>query len=242
MTLMERRRGMMGASNAGGNILGAFPRIMDLAVDISLAEFEGNKVTLDLTGKDLELGQQLFKNKLPVTDAEIVIKCNTITLNGSEVFSFNGKDCKSITFVCNQDYLSVRRVFTGGTGSNKNCLEFYGLPLYVVSAAAGNYGPFGRANFRHADFVENVTTGVFYLGQCSLLDDSTCISVANALNAGSPDTVTFHATPKARLASIMGRVESVTSGEETYNRFVQDDSGSVSLQDFITTTKGWTLG
>lgn len=242
MSLLVRRRAMMGASNAGGNILGAFPKIMDLSVDISLAEFDGNKVTLDLTGKNLELRQQLFWNTPPVTDAEITIKCNTITQTGGGIFTFSGRNVKSITFVCNQDYLRVQGILTGGTNNAKNCLEFYGLPLYVVKAASGNYGPFGRANFRHADFVENVTTGVLYLGGCELLDDSTCISAANALNAGSPNTVTFHKTPKARLASLMGRVESVTSGEETYNRFVQDDSGSVSLQDFITTTKGWALG
>lgn len=242
MTLMERRRAMMETSTAGSNILGAFPSIRNLAVDISLAEFEGNKVTLDLTGKDLQTNGQLFLNKPPVTDAEIVIKCNTITQNGPNIFSFNGRNVKSITLVCNQDYLVISNVLTGGTGGFLNCLDFYGLPFYCDKAASGNYGYFGRANFRHANFVENVVIGAFYVGGCSLLDDSTCISVANALNAGSPNTVTFNATPKARLATIMGRVESVTSGEETYDRFVQDDAGSVSLQDFITTTKGWTLG
>lgn len=233
----------MGMSSPCSSILEGFPVIKSLQVDISVADIQNGKLLLDLSGKHLDLATRLFYGDVPVSDLDITIKCDTLGITvGASAFTFASKNVRSITFVCNQDYLIVSGIVTGGTGTATNCLNFYGLPFYVTSAASGNYGPFGRANFVHADFVENVATGEFYIGKCSLLDDHTCISVANALNAGSPNTITYHSTPKGRLATIMGRVESVTNNEETYSKFVEDDSGTMSLQDFITNVKGWTLG
>lgn len=66
---------------------------------------------------------------------------------------------------------------------------------------------------------------------CSALTDDTLISIANAL-AGIY-TLKLNATPKARLDSIMG---TVTGGV-----FSKSASGTISLEDFIAVTKGWTI-
>lgn len=88
---------------------------------------------------------------------------------------------------------------------------------------------------------ENKQTSVLCFASCPLLTDASLVSIANGLSGTTVNTLTLHATPKARCASIMGTVSQVTSGGETYDFFTADENGTVSLQSFITTTKGWTL-
>lgn len=72
----------------------------------------------------------------------------------------------------------------------------------------------------------------FSLANSSALTDASLVNIANALPTGSA-TLTLHATPKANLSTILG---TVTSGV-----YEKDDSGTVTLLDFITNTKGWTV-
>lgn len=65
------------------------------------------------------------------------------------------------------------------------------------------------------------------------MTDTTLISVANCLVAGVAKTLSLHATSKARCSSIMGN--------NVDGLFVADENGTMSLVDFITTVKGWTL-
>lgn len=71
----------------------------------------------------------------------------------------------------------------------------------------------------------------------SNLTDESLVSIANALLDTYTGTITFHNTPKARLASIMGTV----SSDGTLSTFAIDENGTVSLQDFLTVTKGATI-
>lgn len=66
------------------------------------------------------------------------------------------------------------------------------------------------------------------------------ISLANALKGAH--TLRLSATAKAKLSGIMGTVSQETAEDVTYDIFTESESGTVSLEDFITTTKGWTLG
>lgn len=68
--------------------------------------------------------------------------------------------------------------------------------------------------------------------QSSLLTDASLVNIANALPVGA-FTLSLHATPKGRLTSIMG---TVTDGV-----FTEGASGTVTLMDFITNTKEWTV-
>lgn len=74
--------------------------------------------------------------------------------------------------------------------------------------------------------------------------NETLVSLANALMAAptSSLTLTLSATAKAKLAGIMGDVSQVTDGDTSYDLFTANEAGSTSLESFITTTKGWTLG
>jgi len=74
----------------------------------------------------------------------------------------------------------------------------------------------------------------------SALDNDSLISIANGLGAvESEHTLKLHATPKSRLVQIVGTV--TLDPTETHHIFTESVSGSVTLQDFITTTKGWTI-
>ena len=72
------------------------------------------------------------------------------------------------------------------------------------------------------------------------IDNDSLISIANGLGAvESEHTLKLHATPKSRLMQIVGTV--TLDPTETHHIFTESVSGSVTLQDFITTTKGWTI-
>ena len=108
-------------------------------------------------------------------------------------------------------------------------------------------------NLKEVKFVPNSIPFLFALtfGDCSSLSDASIISIANGLKDGvTGQTLTLHATPKARTLEIMGNVSQrtkiINEGTEseetiTYNFFTQDDNGEMSLNAFITTVKGWTL-
>ena len=93
-------------------------------------------------------------------------------------------------------------------------------------------------------FLENsITVSGIPLGNSNSLSDDSLISIANALviSTDTTCTVTLHATPKARCGEILGTVSAVTEGDTTYDFFTQDEAGTVTLTEFITNTKGWTL-
>lgn len=72
----------------------------------------------------------------------------------------------------------------------------------------------------------------FSLANSSALTNASLVSIANALPTASA-TLTLHATPKANLSTIVGTV--------TDGTFTADENGTVTLMDFITNTKGWTV-
>lgn len=83
----------------------------------------------------------------------------------------------------------------------------------------------------------SMTTTNWYLGTMSALTDDSLVSIANALKDTYSGTITFHATPKARLSTIMGTV-ATSNGLST---FTKSASGTVTLENFLTVTKGATL-
>lgn len=89
-------------------------------------------------------------------------------------------------------------------------------------------------------FVENdVSVSANVQGQ-NLSNDS-LVSLANALASATGVTLTLHANAKTKCNAITGYSESVTVDDVTYDRFVADENGTVTLMDFITNTKGWTV-
>lgn len=146
---------------------------------------------------------------------------------------------------------TLKPTFSGSQGalfsSSSNLVTVEGLiDLSSVSVAnvyaATNYGNafYNCSKLETIRFVPGTmsmaTTG-WYLSWCAKLTDESLVSIANALKDTYAGTITFHATPKARLSTIMGTVTS----DGTLSTFAIDDSGTVSLMDFLTTTKGATI-
>lgn len=120
--------------------------------------------------------------------------------------------------------------------------KILGTPIKLYTLGSGASKRINSSSLNEIYFLPNtcttggdgVTTGV--------LIDASLVSLANALKAVSSQTIKLtNATTKAKCSTIMGTVSQVTEGGETYDFFTQDASGTVTLADFITTTKGWTL-
>lgn len=93
----------------------------------------------------------------------------------------------------------------------------------------------GASKLREVRFKANtLKISMAYINTSPLLSDASLISIANGLNGSvTGQSITLHETPKARCGEIMGANSS--------GAFVASDSGTLSLADFITTVKGWTL-
>lgn len=134
-------------------------------------------------------------------------------------------------------------------GGRKALKTIQGILDFTNITRADAYNGTGASNnmFYNCSALENLEivagsmallTTNWNLSWCSALSDNSLVTIANALKDAYSGTVTFHATPKARLSSILGTV-SVNDG---LSIFEINAGGSVNLQDFLTTTKGVTLG
>ena len=73
-----------------------------------------------------------------------------------------------------------------------------------------------------------------YINTSPLLSDASLVSIANGLSGSvTGQSITLHATPKTRCSTLMGNNLS--------GNFEADEQGSMSLETFVTTVKGWTL-
>ena len=178
---------------------------------------------------------------------KFTLNCRKVPATGSgvvmNVLFYNGAAIKEIEFnTLESPYVSLgTSCFQGST-----CVvETIGgnTPISLKTQTSGSYRMFqGNTHIKDVLFYENYSATTIDFGQCSAFTDNTLISIANALQVpASTATLTLHATPKARLSTITGFVGSVTRDEETYDKFVADANGNVTLQDFITNIKGWTI-
>lgn len=81
----------------------------------------------------------------------------------------------------------------------------------------------------------------YQLGGMPNLSDDTLISIANACVKDVTTGIKLHPAAKARCTDITGTVSAVNDGDVTYDRFTKSEEGSVTLEYFITTSKGVTL-
>ena len=76
------------------------------------------------------------------------------------------------------------------------------------------------------------TEGIIF--SSNVLTDASLVTIANALSTASAgQTLTHASTAKARCSTLMGNNDNGT--------FVADENGVMTLADFITNIKGWTL-
>ncbi len=141
---------------------------------------------------------------------------------------------KEIEILCDLSHMTVaaRFVYSDLTYSDAAItgtpLDFSGLTawnetLHMIGLEEVRFAP---SSLKMASIsIDNAYTAAF--------SDDTWVSFANALYSETAGTFGIGATAQATIASIMGTVSDGV--------FTKDASGSVSLSDFITTTKGWTL-
>ena len=132
---------------------------------------------------------------------------------------------------------STDRVFRAA----QNLTEIH--PLFVCRGSLGRpHENNGLVNLEVVKFKENASDAdINWLGNSSKLTNDSLVSVANAMVATSPSTLTINETPKAKLSQITGTVSQKTEDNVTYDFFTADANGAVTLADFITNTKGWTI-
>lgn len=95
-------------------------------------------------------------------------------------------------------------------------------------------------SLKSISFKQNCIQVPISFSSSSLLSVSSCVSVANGLSESVSDkSITFHSTTKSQLDTILGTVS--LDPTETFHIFTEDASGTVTLTDFITNTKGWTI-
>lgn len=88
-------------------------------------------------------------------------------------------------------------------------------------------------------FVENTISANFSVSSLQDLNDLSIISIANGFNEAVTATATFSTAQKSKLNTILGTVS--LDPTETFHIFTEDASGTVTLADFITNVKGWTI-
>lgn len=152
----------------------------------------------------------------------------------------------------NQFYQAFNVVYGGGTDKAPNFKTCTGLDFRLCGNANYKVG----STFAQCKNLENVTLVPNTLGQLDLkgqsynwlefqhspkLTTASLVSIANGLCALNTSRVVLHATSKTNCNGIMGRVEQRTDDTGTYDFFVQDDSGTMTLTNFITSVKGWTI-
>lgn len=131
--------------------------------------------------------------------------------------------------------------------NNRKCSAILGTPLDFTSVTSAINSVWGRNTTNYASgeamFVRYKPNTLHVnhniAGERTLSTDS-LISIANGLRSGS-NTITLYTDIKALCPAIMGTVSQVTEDDVTYDFFTADASGSVTLENFITQTKGWTI-
>lgn len=106
--------------------------------------------------------------------------------------------------------------------------------ISYTSTASINTGAFANAyNLIEVRFAENNIHNSHTYGSAVLSDES-LVSIANGLDGTiTGKTLKLHQTSKANCANITGTNDNGT--------FVADENGTLTLTDFITAVKGWTL-
>lgn len=147
------------------------------------------------------------------------------------------------------DCLDIKEVDLTGTKITTAGAGFQATPLETVIGFDGTYLNGTGLNFNFPATLKNFTavenSMVYDISfvNSNLLTDDSLVSIVNFLkNDGSSHTLTLHNTSKNRLPNIVGIVSIKTDADSnSYSFFTPDASGTVSLRDFITTEKGWTI-
>lgn len=204
--------------------------------------FQSNRITLNIPL--VTTAASVFRNATFLPNTEVYLDIT----NGVSVYWFfrDSSNLKKVTMVCDFKTKAVNlQYFFYGCASLEEIYCDFDFSQNVLSNTNAIIRVFdGCENLTRLRFVPNsiydLNSSTF--GRCSALSDDSIVSIANGLmDNRTGQTLTLHATPKARTLEIMGTVSQVTEEGATYNFFTADEQGTTSLNSFITQTKGWTL-
>lgn len=125
--------------------------------------------------------------------------------------------------------------YQSSTFQNQEFLEeIGGTPLHIPAGANVSSMFGGCTSLKEIRFAPNGVHESISLNQSSQLSSNSLVSLGNGLSdSASAKSITLHSDSKTLCGQIVGTVSDGV--------FTQDDTGSVTLTDFITNTKGWTL-
>lgn len=178
---------------------------------------------------------------LPINNAFSVVTAD-ITPGSSEITINSGCNAQNKGGALKTLNLHMAKALFPNTASGlryrKNLEEVYAKIRVLLTNVNNQFT--GATKLKTIFWQENKQTIAVKISDCPLTEES-LVSLANGLSGTTTATLTLSSSKKTLCNSIMGTVSQVTDGGDTYDFFTQDDSGTVTLADFITNTKGWTL-
>ena len=226
------------AIDGSGNLLtGTYEAPYDFkdATQLAQAFYDANTFTTNkivINAPNATTLSALFRKATFLPNTELTINAP----NTTNVWYVVGQASNVVTLHLNVDWDKITRA----DGICYGCGTIETIDAIINYSGAIDYLACQRLqNIRYApNCIENTTR----FASCTRLTAESVISIGNGLKDGvTGQTLSLHATPKARTLEIMGTVSQFTENEVTYNFFTADESGTTSLNAFITTIKGWTL-
>ena len=200
--------------------------------------------------------------------ANMDVKANIPDLSTIYLPTNTQNNCKTIDIVCGSNEVALLSPNYSTSTTGLTSINLHGARAVVAQQGGGWTQKYGLNGFTkletinaklrcsytttnyafrscnslaNVEFQENAQTISINMNACPLSADS-LISLANGLAVReTQQTLTLSSSRKTMCDSIMGTISSVTENDVTYDRFVPDENGTVSLTSFITVTKGWAL-
>lgn len=148
-------------------------------------------------------------------------------------FLYRAHGIKSVTFTGDLSYVTnYNNIFDydDNIESVDALFDFTSCKSTQILCDAGSMSKITEMRFK--ENTASVSLNLERIGGGNMTN-TTLISVANCLVSGASRTLTLHRESKANCSSIMG--------DNVDGLFVADENGTMSLADFITNVKGWTL-
>lgn len=174
---------------------------------------------------------------LIVTGEKKITTVSNYALGSDTVCNFHAQHCRGIKDITFVSGASLSGQLPGFFAYFNELEAIYGELDYTDVTAWTYNGPFANNYLlKHLRLKRDSAQTITQLAYDSLvaLDDESLISIGNGLGVVT-DThnLALHSTKKTRCSSIMGSNDN--------GLFVADENGTMTLADFITNVKGWTL-
>ena len=171
-------------------------------------------------------------SKSNITKAEITVGESEVTIDGDNNASHSGGAFAELD-------LHGANVLLSGycLRYRNNLVKFNAKVRTSVSDTSKQFT--NSSKLQTIYWQENRTAVNISMSACPLDNDS-LISLGNGLSESSANTLTLSSARKTTCGTITGNSVEV-AGDTTYHRFVEDANGTMTLTEFITTVKGWTL-